>query len=253
MIRFKTFIWIIWCRFKLCYWHYRMNFSAFEQFELVCQSFYASFYHERIAFWLRQLSINDLREIIFFMKSKKHFLFEFRNKNLCLLSWMILTLTFTKNITFVASWRFLNLIWFNKFKILNCEVFSNFSMIRKKKVFLILNSYVISLKNSSIATLKELFKLVWINDVALIQFTFEFSVKKNRKAISTIWLIFSNCSSVCEWYTIDISNLIFNLSNRVFQKSEINFESLFDMILSEISQFAISRRWRNASAHSNAI
>ncbi len=41
---------------------------------------------------------------------------------------------------------------------------------------------------------------------------------------------------------------MFNLLNRVFQKSEMNFESLFDMISSEMSQFAINNRSSNVSA-----
>ncbi len=53
MIWSRTFIWIIWCRLQLCYWHTRMNLSSFEQLELVSQSSHASFYHERIAFLLR--------------------------------------------------------------------------------------------------------------------------------------------------------------------------------------------------------
>ncbi len=73
-------------------------------------------------------------------RQKNAFSSEFKKNDLCRLSWMILTLTLTKNTTFAASWRFLNLVWFNKFKILNWEIFSIFSVTRKKRISLILNS-----------------------------------------------------------------------------------------------------------------
>ncbi len=44
-----------------------------------------------------------------------------------------------------------------------------------------------------------------------------------------------------------------NLLNRTFQKSEMNFESLFDMISSEMSQFAINNRSSNVSAQLLAV
>ncbi len=124
----------------------------------------------------------------------------------------------------------------------------NFSIIKKKRIFLILNSYVILLNNNSIATLKKLFKLAWINDVALTQFASEFSMRKNRNAISTIWFVLFDCSFVCEWCVVDMSNLMFDLLNRVFQNSKMNFEFLFDMISSEISQFVMNNRSSNVSA-----
>jgi hypothetical protein len=50
-----------------------------------------------------------------------------------------------------------------------------------------------------------------------------------------------------------MSNLVFNLLNRALQKSEMNFESLSDMILSEILQFAMSNRSSSVSAQLKAV
>ncbi len=136
--------------------------------------------------------------LYFLCKRKNVLSSEFKNNDLCFLSWMIFVLMLTKQTTFAVSWRFRRRVWLIKFKILNCEDEFVIFAINEKSVSLTLKSYVISFEHSSIVTFEALFKLAWINDAALIQFVSKFSVKKNRKTISTIWFVLFDCSSICE-------------------------------------------------------
>ncbi len=97
--------------------------------------------------------------------------------------------------------------------------------------------------------LGELFKFACIMGAALTQSLPGFSVVKNRSATSTVWLVLSDCPSVCGWYAVDMSSLVPNFLNKVVQNSEMNLGSLSEMISSGIPQSAIIKRSRRASAH----
>ncbi len=98
-----------------------------------------------------------------------------------------------------------------------------------------------------------LLRFDWIMGIALTQSASGFFVRKNLNAIFTVWLVLSDCPSVCGWYAVDISNLVSSLLNRALQNSDINFGSLSEMILSGIPQSAISSRSSSASAQLRAV
>ncbi len=140
---------------------------------------------------------------LYFLWSRRNiFSSEFKNKNLCLLSWMILTLTFAKNTAFVVFWRFLILMSLSMWRILNDDVVNCFEVslfVRANNVFLNLKSYISSFENNLVAIFEALFKLVWIIDATFAQSISEFSMKKNLKAIFIVWFVLYDCSFVCEW------------------------------------------------------
>ena len=122
----------------------------------------------------------------------------------------------------------------------NCEFVSNFEPI-----------YDFVWRRLVIA-LNELFMLAWIEKKAAVQSFSEFFTIKKRNAIFSVWFVFSNCSFVCEWYVVEKCNLIFNLSNIVFQKSEKNFGFLSKIMFFDKFQSIMNNLSNKALAHVDA-
>ncbi len=75
----------------------------------------------------------------------------------------------------------------------------------------------------------------------MIQSSSEFVVPKNRMMISIIWFIRLNISFICEWYEINVSNVVLNLSNMNLQNNDMNLKSLSLMMTQEMSHSWIIR------------
>lgn len=112
---------------------------------------------------------------------------------------------------------------------------------------------MISFDVKPVVTFETLFILIWINDNAVTQSAFEFAVMKYLSAISNIWLVLSNCSSICKWYAVDINRLMPKRLKIFVQNFEINFGFLFEIMFSDSFQFEINNRSNSAFVHSEAL
>ena len=178
------------------------------------------------------------------MKLQINFVFFFMSSDLYRLSWISFVLTFSNVTASAVFCRMRSRIAFRNF--LKISFVINFSSIFFEiaiNLFFILKSYINSLKISSMIALNELFKFVCIIDSAAIQFASEFVVKKKRKIIFIVWFVFSNCLSICEWYAMNINNLVSNLLIITVQNFEMNLKFLFEMIFLNSFQSVSNRRF----------
>ena len=134
--------------------------------------------------------------------------------------------------------------YFNRWFEMSFDICWNSSMsivTTTESSFRILKSYTTSLNVNSIATLNELFNWACKTNKNNFQSMSKKTMIKYFSAISIVWFVFFELSLICECQTVLINILILSLMKKNCHKSDVNFEFLFEIIISKIFQFAISR------------